>query len=373
MKAAIVMPLAHQRGGAELMLLHLLRADRENSQVKYTLAFLEEGPLVEEAEALGYQVRVIAVGRLRQLTRYVQGVLALAAWLRRERVGVVMSWMAKAHLYAAPAACLAGTPSVWWQHGVPESHWLDRLATRLPAGAVFCCSNASQQAQQALSPSRPARVIYPAVDLERFDPERLPAPTEARSRIGLPAQVPLVGILARLQRWKGLFVFLEAAARVARVNPEARFVVLGGPHFDEPALHAELVEQAKRTGILGRVYFAGHQDQTGMPLWVQALDVVVNASIEPEPFGMTIIESMALGKAVIATRQGGPLEIIDDGKDGLLIQPGDPAALASSILRLTKDADNRSAIGKEARRRAQQFSTGRLASELAQHLTEVIR
>ena len=217
MKVAIVMPLATQQGGSELMLEHLLHANRRNPQVEYTLAFLEEGPMVEEAEALGYRVRVFAAGRLRQLQRYTRTVLALAVWLRRERVQVVMSWMAKAHLYAAPAACLTGTPAVWWQHGmpnIPEPHWMDRWATRLPARAVFCPSRACQQAQQAISPPRPTWVIYTTVDLERFNPERLPNPTEARSKLGLPIQAPIIEIVARLQRWKGVHVLLEAAARV---------------------------------------------------------------------------------------------------------------------------------------------------------------
>ncbi len=371
MKVAIVMTLAHQRGGAELALQHLLRANRRASRVEYTLGFLEEGPMVDEAEALGYRVRVFEAGRLRQLQRYARTVLSLAAWLRREQVQMTLSWMSKAHLYAAPAARLAGSPAVWWQHGVPEAGWLDLCATRLPARAVFCCSIAAQQAQQQLSPPRPTWVIYPAVDLERFDPERLPTPAEARVQLGLPTHGPLIGILARLQRWKGLHVFLESAARVLQVYPEAQFVILGDPHFSEPDYLTELIEQARQARISEQVHFAGYQ--TEIPLWMQALDVVVNASVGPEPFGMTIIEAMALSKSVVATRQGGPLEIISDGKDGLLVQPDDAGALASAILHLIEHADSRRVIGKSARQRAQQFSTDRFVTEMARHLAEAAR
>jgi glycosyltransferase involved in cell wall biosynthesis len=370
-KVAIVMPLAQQRGGAELALQHLLLANRRAPRVEYTLAFLEEGPMADEAEALGYQVRVFAAGRLRQLHRYIQTVVALATWLRRERVQMTLSWMAKAHLYAAPATRLAGSPAVWYQHGIPEAGWLDRWATRLPARAVFCCSLAAQEAQQRLSPPRPTRVIYPAVDLERFDPERLPTPAEARVKLDLPTHGPLIGILARLQWWKGLHVFLEAAARVLRVYSEAQFVILGDPHFSEPNYPTELVEQARQAGYSEQVHFAGYQRE--IPLWMQALDIVVNASVGPEPFGMTIIEAMALNKSVVATRQGGPLEIINHGKDGLLVQPDDAGALASAILHLIEHADSRRVIGKAARQRAQQFGTDRLATELARHLAEAVQ
>jgi len=209
------------------------------------------------------------------------------------------------------------------------------------------------------------------VDLERFIPERLPSPTQARSKLGLPIRGPLVGILARFQRWKGLDVFLEAAARVAQVHSEARFVILGGPHFSEPDYPDELTKLARRAGISDKVRFAGHQKE--VPLWMQALDIVVNASVKPEPFGITIIEAMALGKAVVATRHGGPVEIISDGKDGLLVQPNDAAEMADAIASLVEHASLREAIGRTGRQRAQQFSVNRFAPELARHLAEVVR
>ena len=86
MKVAIIHPRAQQRGGAELMLLHLVRANRRSPavpHVEYTLAFMDKGPMAEEAEVLGYRVRVFRAGRLRQLHRYTRTVLGLAAWLRR--------------------------------------------------------------------------------------------------------------------------------------------------------------------------------------------------------------------------------------------------------------------------------------------------
>jgi len=145
---------------------------------------------------------------------------------------------------------------------------------------------------------------------------------------------------------------------------------LGGSDVIEPSYPNELVEQVRRAGISKQVLFAGFQRE--IPLWMQALDIIVNTSIEPEGFGLTIIEAMALGKAVIATRHGGPLEIIENGKDGLLIQPGDAAVLASAILRLIEHEESRRALGQAGRQRAQKFGTDRFAAELARHLAEVI-
>ncbi len=94
---------------------------------------------------------------------------------------------------------------------------MNRWATRLPARAVFCCSKAAQNSQQALFPPRPTWLVYPAVDFEHVNPERLPTLAEARLKLGLPTQGPVIGTVARLERWKEVHVFLETAARVVRI------------------------------------------------------------------------------------------------------------------------------------------------------------
>lgn len=362
----LVMPLAEQRGGAELMLLHLLHANRNAPGTDYCVAFLEEGPMAEEVRALGYETDVIPAGRLRHTVQYAAAVRALAAWLQRTRVRAVLSWMGKAHLYAGPAAQWAAVPATWFQHGLPGDHWIDRLLAHLPAQAIYCCSQAVCDAQRTLPVHCPLHVIYPAVDLSRFDPARLPSVPEARQRLQLPPHRPVVGLVARLQRWKGVHVFIEAAARVHTVRPDAFFVVLGARHFSERTYADELREQVRTAGLEEVVHFAGHQ--RNVPEWMQAMDLLVHASISPEPFGMVLLEGMALGKAVIATRAGGPLEIIGEG-EGVLTPPDDPAALAHAILALLNDEARRHRLGTAGRARATQFSAEHLAWSVARHLS----
>lgn len=366
MKVALVMPLAEQRGGAELMLLHLLRANQQGPKVDYHVAFLEDGPMVAAVQALGYPAQVFHAGHLRQAVQFLATVRALKGWMQREQVQVVMSWMAKAHLYAGPAAKMAGIPAVWWQHGIPGGHWLDRITTALPARKVFCCSQIAQRAQQTLFPKRETCVIYPAADSEQLAPGALPNIAEARQSVGLPETGPVIGIVCRLQRWKGVHVFLEAAAQVVQSHPDAHFVVVGGKHALEPNYPDALAMQVKHLGIEEKVCFVGYQPNSA--LWMQAMDVVVHGSVGAEPFGMVVIEAMALGKTVIASKAGGPLEVIEDGMDGFLTPPGDAAALAEMISRVISEPNHLHDLSQAARRKAAKFGTDRLAVEVARSL-----
>src|SRR6266498_3094819 len=102
MKAAIVMPLGEQRGGAELLLRHLAKEAR-HLDATWILVFLEDGPLAAEFRDLGFHTKVLNAGRLRQPHRWAATILRIARLLRAEKPDVVVAWMAKAHFYSGPA------------------------------------------------------------------------------------------------------------------------------------------------------------------------------------------------------------------------------------------------------------------------------
>lgn len=366
MKIAIVMPVAEQRGGSEMLLRHFLRAIAETSRPRYCVAFLEDGPMIAEARKLGYGTKLFGAGKLRQLCRAWRTVGKLAIWLRAEQADVVLSWMPKAHLYAAPAALLARIPALWYQQGVTEGlrgrHWIDSLATLWPASNILCASRAVEHAQRRLIPRRRTHVVYPAVDLLAAGGKELPDVRSARRHTGLEPERPVVGIVARLQRQKGVHIFVSAAALLARVSPELRFVVVGGEHPLEPGYLEELRQAAKAGRIEDRITFVGHQ--VNPLVWLQAMDVVVHASTAPEAFGMVIVEAMSLGKIVIASNVAGPTEIIEDTVDGFLLEPGDPSALAEAITRALTHSQRNTEVRVAAMTKAQQFGTERFAREV---------
>ncbi|HEX4625180.1 MAG TPA: glycosyltransferase [Solirubrobacteraceae bacterium] len=369
LRCTIVMPLAEQRGGAESALLALLRHGR-GLGFAWRVVFLEDGPMVAACAAAGAPSTVLPAGRLRELHRYARTVGGLARALRRDRPDVVVGWMTKAQLYAGPAARLAGAPAVWCQHGMPlPRSALDRVATVLPARGVVAVSQAGARAQRSLAPHRPVAVVHPGIDLARFDPERLPAPAEARARLGLPGAGPLVGVVARLQRWKGVHVLVEALPQVLGEQPELHCVVVGGVHALEPDYEPYLRRRVADLGLEQCVLFAGQRSDVAP--WLQAMDVVVSAAAD-EPFGLTIVEAMALGKPVVAAAGGGPRDIVRDAIDGVLVAPGDVGGLASAVTRVLADPERAARLGRAARQRARAFSSERYAARFAAAVVDLI-
>ena len=361
------MPLAEQRGGSEIMLRQLVEHS-DPQAVRWLVIFLEHGPMVAQMERLGAQVAVVDAGRLREPQRYAAAIVRIARLARRHRAEVVVGWMVKSQLYAGPAAVLARRPAIWYQLGAPyEPGWLDRAATALPARAILAVSEASAAAQQQIRPRRALRVVHPGIELDRFDPAALATPRELRLRLGLPSDGPLIGIVGRLQHWKGIHVLVEAMTLITARHPDAHCVVVGGAHDLEPEYPAFIDARIAALGLQGAITLTGLQPNVAD--WMQAMDVVVHAS-DREPFGIVILEAMALGKPVVAGADGGPAEIIRDGIDGLFAPFGDHEALAHAVRRYLDDPEFARASGAAARTRAAQFGVQRFADETARAVME---
>jgi glycosyltransferase involved in cell wall biosynthesis len=358
MKVLVIMPLAEQRGGGEMMFWDLMYQGR-NSDVEWLVIFLEDGPMVEQVRNLGIDTRVIKSGRLREIHRFIAAIFRIAAIARRENADMIVNWMWITQIIGGIAAMLAGIPAMWYQLEVPNAKsWLVRLATLLPAKAIVTLSQDGQQAQRQIWPHRQTPLVYPGVALDRFEPSLLPSPAAAREKLGLPLHGPLIGIVGRLQRWKGMHTLVQAMPQILQKYPDAHCVVVGGKHDLEADYEDFLIQQITDLGLNERVIMAGLQ--RNIPEWIQAMDIFVHAS-DHEPFGIVIIEAMALGKPVVAGNAGGPTEIITNGVNGLLTAYGNVNELAIAILRYLDAPEFAQNTGIAARERALQFSTLRYA------------
>jgi glycosyltransferase involved in cell wall biosynthesis len=314
---------------------------------------LHDGALVERLRTADIEVEVVEAGRLRQSVQFVRTARVLRAKMRQGRFDVVYSNMPKAHLYVAWGARRERIPTLWCQAGYPDPpHWLDRLATTLPANAIIAESRDAVAAQERLGPHRKVHLMHPGIDIQRFKPR---ADTNLRQRHGIPLDAPLVSIVGRLQPWKGQRQFLAAAAAVARSHPTAYFAVVGGAILGwEGDYPQELERLASTLGLQERTVFTGHTSETAG--WMAASDVVVNAS-DPEPFGLVVVEAMASGCAVVAVSKGGPRDAIEHGTSGLLCPSREPGVLAGAIMSLVDNADLRARLGRAARVRVQAHFT----------------
>jgi glycosyltransferase involved in cell wall biosynthesis len=363
----IVMPLASQQGGAEALLQHLLR-HRDHAH-RYVCAFLEDGPLVTEVRELGYDAIVFTTTHLSHPGNYLKTLRSLRAWIKAKRLRTVVSWMPKAHMYVSPASMFLPAAVVWFQHGVPHRHPMDRLISLFPAKAVLCCSETSKRGQDQMFPVRESHVCYPGIVLSS---EAAKSKTQARNLLGLSETAPIVGMVARLEHWKGAHVFVEAAGKILERHPEATLFVVGGDHPLDVA-YAERVREMVRELSCGEQFvLAGQRPMTEVPLWHAAADLIVHPVVGVEPFGMSVVEAMALGKAVVASDLGGPAEVIQNGVSGILIRGGDAGLLASTVLQLLEDPDRRAAIEEQARLRAQDFSVDAFAARFNQIMTQLL-
>lgn len=328
----------------------------------------QDGPLAERLRAAGVTVEVlplaegarglprgsVGIGALPGLVHSLAYSIRLARRLRALRPDVVHTNSLKSALYGGVAARLARVPCVWQIHDRIAADYLPaaavrlvRIAARVLPRAVIANSHATLA---TLPPLRRAVVIPP------------PVPAASSRKAERPPGLR-VGIVGRIAPWKGQHVFLAAFAR-AFPNGDAQGVVVGAPMFGarEDAYADELRTQATSLGLGDRVTFTGFRSDIEAEL--ARLDVLVHASVVPEPFGQVVVEGMAAGVAVIASDAGGPAEIIERERSGLLVPPGDVAALADALQRLAGDSTLRARLAAAGLERARAYEPAAVAAQV---------
>ena len=337
---------AGERGGLEVVLLNVLRCV-DRSLFKPEVLLLQDGPFLADVEETATETHVIAVGRVREMHKVTGAIAEIVKLVRSRKIDVVHTWNAKAHIYGGLAAAIARVPSLFHLQGVPKpalsrDGLVSMVAVAIPARRTVACSGyVSHAFTQAWHSRRQVVVIHngvtPHVALEQ-------APPSVRREFGMEEGAPIVMMASRLQRWKGVHVFLEAAAQVVESRPGVQFLVVGGALFGlEEQYAVGLRKQVEDLELSDSVHFAGFRSDVSR-FYAEA-DLVVHCSIEPEPFGMVVVEAMDYGKPVIATNIGGPMEIVEAGVTGLLVPPKDASQLAQAILSLLADPVRRTRMG----------------------------
>ena len=254
--------------------------------------------------------------------------------------------------HGALAARLSRRPAICHYRAFDPPLPVDRwLVTPGIDGWIFISQAVAEVQLAAMGHPRRWQVIPNAIDLQEFDK---PVDSAAvRSSLGVPADVPLIGMIGRVAPWKGQLVFVEALAQVSLEHPTVHGVIVGlAEELDGPGYADHVRQRAGELGLGERLRMVGHRGD--VPQVLAALDCVVHCSVRPEPFGRVIIEGMAASKPVIASSAGGAAEIVSDGVDGLLTPPGDAAALAHALARLLADPAECTRIGQAGRRTVEQ-------------------
>jgi glycosyltransferase involved in cell wall biosynthesis len=299
------------------------------------------------------------------------GIRPLAATLRLirwSRIDLVHSHGKGAGLYGRLAAWRAGVPAVHTFHGIHYAGYpaglgrlylaLERRLARMTE-AIVCVSEseARDAAALGLAPRDRTRVIVNGIDASRIALTAMPR-SAARKALGLEPDALVLGTVARFDPVKALDVLLRGFAALAAARPTARLVLIGnGPEA------GRLRALAASLGIDARVRFAGVVAEASRLL--PALDLYASAS-RREGLPLALLEAMACGLPVAATRVSGHVDAVEDGITGVLVEPDDPPALGRALDALVGNPARRAAMGQAALQRvADRFAASRMAAETA--------
>ena len=338
-------------GGSHMSTLLLIEG-LARSRYEPVLVVHEEGPLTAHLKARDIPFELlplptyageapnvisIAADMLRNVPR-------LAGFMRRHGIDIVHGNDFRMNLTWSAGAKLTGRPFVWHQRAMPYSSSPRWRAINLLADHVIHISEAVARAMPAAGRT-PTSIIPDPVALPQEELSREAAKAAIARELGFDPSARVIGLVGRLVRLKRADTFVMASARLARQLSAASFafVLLGQ---DEEEIAPDLHDLARSMGIEKQVYFAGFRNP--IERWIRGMDVLM-ATSEWEGFGRTLIEAMAVGTPVVASRVAGHIEIIDHEHTGLLVSPGDPDAFATAAHRVLTEPSLAVALAEAGR------------------------
>jgi mannosyltransferase len=245
-------------------------------------------------------------------------------------VGLVLKWL------GWPLA-LVFTSAAQRQHT-----WLTRFLLARMDGVLAASAAAASYL------TLPATVIPHGIDIERFAPA--PDRDAAYAAAGLPGRYA-IGCFGRVRAQKGTDIFVEAMCRLLPKYPDFTAIVIGPVTMEQRAFAAALKERVRGAGLSERVRFLGELPAEEIPRWYPRLLIYAFTS-RHEGFGLTLLEAMAAGAALVATRAGAAEQVVREGETGFLVATGDADALADAIEPLMRDPTRAAEIGRRGRERA---------------------
>ena len=222
--------------------------------------------------------------------------------------------------------------------------------------AIICISRSVLEyiQKQNVSTSN-AIIIHDGIDHKKVLSSVKRSSREVREEFGVTGVQPFIGMVGNIKEWKGQEIVVKAAGILKKIYPDIKCLLVGDcSNLKGDLRYMEgLRNRVKKEEVSKNVIFTGYRRDT-LDI-MSALDIVLHASIEPEPFGRVVLEAMVLGKPVIATNFGGPAEIIQDGDSGLLVPPGNAYILAEATHCLLENPRERARIAKAGKARVAQF------------------
>lgn len=376
----ILFLLSHtEKGGGEVVIYTLIK-NLNRSEFRPFLGHVDfrKGDFINEFKKLRLDPVDFGARHLRNLPATLATVLRIINFIKRNKIDVIFTSGAHNHIYAALAKRITRLPIItyimnYYQGRLKDNPLVMRMALRLGADYYILNSFMGMESLKKIIPAHiPARVVYHGIDKDFIYAGTSSDAQGIRRHLGLQDKDKLISVIARLQRWKGQDIFLQAASLIAKTHPEARFCLVGGALFGmEEDYPDELKRLIYKLGLANRCWLVGHQENVRD--WMLASDMIVHPLRVPDAGSVVVKEAMCLGKPVVVTSYGDSFELIDNGVSGILCQPNSPEDLASKIMRLLEDENLANEIGKQAMNIALEcFSAKRMAQDVESVLKQIV-
>lgn len=367
-------------GGTERQAVNLGKALAHDRFNLHLACFRHSGQFLHEIEDKAIPLTEYTINSLYN-GRTIRKQLRFARYLRQYQIQIVHAYGFYPNIFAIPTARLAGVPAVvasirdmgelWTPMQRRVQKFMCGFAHRIVVNADAIKRRLVQEGYRG----EQVTVIRNGLELSRFADTR--KGSGLRQELGLPPHAPLIGVLARMHQVKRIEDFLEAARIVAGRFQQTRFLIVGegctvlnGRVAPENTYLQDMKRLASRLGLDHRVVFTGLRLDT--PALLSELAVSVLPSLS-EGLSNVLLESMAVGVPIVATKVGGNSEAVEEGVTGLLVPPRDPAALAQAICRLLEDPELAARFGQAGKQRvAQHFSLERMVQETERLYLELL-
>jgi glycosyltransferase involved in cell wall biosynthesis len=322
-----------------------------------------EGELGRLLEKCNIQTHIIQLNAIRpwSVPKMLETIKRIVSLCRKKDPALLYANGSRAAFYAGVSKPFHRRPVVWHCRIAESDLFMDLLLEHL-SNLIVTNSQATANRFGQRAHSK-VRVVYNGVHIDWFrdDSVRKPGLIDEEWKVIL--------VVARISRWKRHDLVLSAFERIAGLEPKVHLVCLGSRDPLEPEWLNYLQERSHHSPFSNRIHWVGHVEDVRP--WYRAAHMLVLAS-ENEPFGRVLVEAMACGLPVIATKNGGVPEIIRHGKEGFLVLPGNSEEIAEAMLKMLKDQLLRESLGRFAEKRAEYFSLDSHVEKMIKVFDEVI-
>ena len=339
----------NQYGGVETLLVTLARLRHLCPAMEPRFALCHEGRLSRELADTGATVTVLGDVRISRPWTVWRARRRLRDLLNETPCDAVICHMPWSLVVFGKTARAAGKRLIFWAHGLHTGKtWLERMARLTVPDLAIVNSRFTAGGLSNLFRKVPAQVSYLPVALIEA-PESGEWRTAVRSELQADERTAVIIQVGRMEEGKGHLLHLQALSLLRTAEPWICWIAGGGQNPAEERYVQRLRDTARQLGIIDRVRFLG--ERSDVPRLLAAADIFCQPNQHPEGFGITFIEALWAGRPVVTTAMGGAMEIVDSSC-GVLVEPGNPAELASSLQRLIEFRELRGRLGSAGRTRA---------------------